>query len=171
MAAHIPVWVYFIFVALVALGWRQARTRIVPVGVVSGVALGMLGLSLYGVIAAFGARPAPLVAWALGMAVSIGFGRGVLGPRGLVAHSASRVQVPGSWLPLVLMMAIFIAKFALGFAIGMRLPVIAAPWFVVGASFVFGVLSGAFAARAVVVQQFMRGLRCAPVAAVVQAGV
>lgn len=164
MAAHIPVWVYFIVVALVALGWRQARTRAVPVGMVTGIALGMLGLSLYGVIAAFGARPAPLAAWSLGMAVSVVFGRSVLGPRGLVALSASRVQVPGSWLPGVLMMGIFAAKFVLGFAKGVGSPLVAAPGFVAGASFVFGLLSGAFTARAVVVHQFMRDAQRAPVA-------
>jgi hypothetical protein len=161
MISNIPVWVFFIFASLVFIGYRQTRTREVGVGVVAVLALSMFGLSLYGVIAAFGANTVALGAWALGVATSVTFGRGVFGPRGLVALSAARVQVPGSWLPLALMMGIFAAKFVLGFATGVGSPIVKQLWFMAGASAVFGLLSGAFTARALVVHAFAREARSA----------
>lgn len=161
MAAQIPVWVFFIFAALVFVGYRQSRTREVGVGMVAVLALSMFGLSLYGVIAAFGAYALALGAWALGLASSVALGRGVFGPRGLVALAASQVRVPGSWLPLALMMGIFAAKFVLGFATGIGSPMVTQPWFMVCASGVFGLLSGAFTARALVVHAFAREARSA----------
>jgi hypothetical protein len=162
MFSKIPVWVFFVFAVLVFFGLRQARTRQVAPSVLSGLALGMFGLSLYGVIAAFGTQVAPLAAWALGMATSVLFGRGLVGPRGLVRVSPSRVEVPGSWLPLALMMGIFSAKFALGMATGLGLPVVRETWFVLAASGVFGLLSGTFTARALVVRSFMHAGGVAP---------
>jgi hypothetical protein len=159
MISKIPVWVFFIFAALVFVGYRQTRTRQVAPTMLVVLALSMLGLSSYGVIAAFGANAAPLAAWALGIATSVTFGRGVFGPRGLVQVSPARVQVPGSWLPLALMMGIFVAKFVLGFATGIGSPVVTQPGFVAGASAMFGLLSGAFSARAWVVHTFVSSAR------------
>jgi hypothetical protein len=59
-------------------------------------------------------------------------------------------------LPLALMMGIFSAKFALGFATAMGAPIVGNPWFAAVASATFGLLSGAFTARALVVQRFVR---------------
>ncbi len=156
MFSRIPVWVFFLFAALVFAGYRQTRTRQVAPALIFGLAAAMFGLSLYGVVAAFGAKLAPLTAWAIGLAASVALGRGFFGPRGLVQVSSARVQIPGSWLPLALMMGIFSAKFALGFATGVGSPVVGEPWFVAAASLVFGSLSGAFTARAWVVWSFMR---------------
>jgi hypothetical protein len=155
MVSHIPVWVFAVFGALVVLGIRQSRTRLVAPDTLVVVALAMFGLSLYGVIAAFGVNLAPLLAWALGISASASFGRRLLGPRGLERMSSS-VVIPGSWLPMGLLMAIFAAKFVLGFASAVRHPVVTEPWFIVAASFTFGILSGAFVARALVVRAFVR---------------
>ena len=164
MLSRIPVWVFFLFAALVFFGLRQTRTRQVAPALLSGLAAAMFGLSLYGVVAAFGLQAAPLAVWALGIATSVMFGRGLVGPRGLELVSASRVQVPGSWLPLALMMGIFSAKFALGMATGLRLPIVHETWFVLAASGLFGLLSGAFTARALVVRSFMPAAGFAPAA-------
>lgn len=155
IAAHIPPWVYAIFAGLLFLGVRQSRTRLVAPHTASIVALSMLALSLYGVVAAFGAHALPLAAWTLGVGLSATFGRGLFGPRGL-QRAESAVRMPGSWLPLALMMAIFAAKFGLGFATAVHHPVISQPWFPVLGSLVFGLLSGAFTARALAVMAFVR---------------
>ena len=154
MLAHIPVWVFAIFFGLLALGWRHSRPRSVAPRALVGLAVGMAGLSLYGVLAAFGGAWPVMLTWAIGMAVSVGLGRGVLGPRGMVREAKGRVHLPGSWLPLAMLMGIFVAKFALGFAAAMGAGVISQPGFVLSASAVFGLLSGGFAARAWTVQRF-----------------
>ena len=66
------------------------------------------------------------------------------------------MRLPGSWLPLALMVGIFVAKFALGFATGADAPVVHEAWFIAVVSAVLGMFSGAFAARAVAVQRFVR---------------
>lgn len=157
MVSHIPVWVFAVLGALIYLGMRQSRERLVAPGTLAIVAFVMLGLSLYGVAAAFGVGTAPLLAWALGVSASAWLGRGVVGPRRLERVSSSSVRIPGSWLPLGVMLAIFAVKFFLGFAAAVHLPVVAEPGFVVAASFTFGLLSGVFAARALVVRAFARG--------------
>ena len=155
MHAQIPLWVFAIFAGLLFLGIRQSRTRLVAPQTASIVALAMLSLSLYGVVAAFGVAAMPLAAWALGVGVCAAFGRSLFGPRGL-QRAESAVRMPGSWLPLALMMGIFLAKFLLGFATATHHPVISQSWFPVVASLAFGLLSGAFTARALAVVAFVR---------------
>jgi hypothetical protein len=155
MLSHIPLWVPAILLALLLLGYRLSRTRRVAPSQVVTLALAMLLLSLYGVVAAFGAGPEPLLSWALGIAAALALGVRAFGPRGL-DWVAGAVQVPGSWLPLGLMLGIFTGKFILGFATGIGSPIVATPWFIASASLVFGLLSGGFVARALAVHRFAR---------------
>lgn len=155
MSAHLPAWPFAILAVLIALGYRQSRDRVVQPATLVKLAVGMLALSLYGVTAAFGAHLVPVLAWAAGFAASVLLGDAAFAPRGL-AREGVAVRVRGSWLPLGLMLGIFAAKFALGFATGVGAPVLEQVWFIAAMSAVFGLFSGAFAARAVAVQRFIR---------------
>lgn len=155
MLSHIPPWVFGVLLLLVLLGYRQSRDRLVTPVYMAGIALAMLGMSLYGVVAAFGPNLAPLLAWAAGVTAVAGLGRSVVGPRGMQA-TPTAVRVPGSWLPAGLMLGIFTAKFGLGLATALGAPLIRQPGFVLAAGLVFGAFSGAFAARALVVYRFAR---------------
>ena len=44
MISHIPVWVFFVLFALLSLGYRLSRTRLVRPGTVALIAFGMLFL-------------------------------------------------------------------------------------------------------------------------------
>ena len=102
MTNSIPLWPFAILAGLVALGWRQSRDRVVQPGTLAKVAVAMLVLSLYGVMAAFGVGLVPVLAWAAGFAAAAWVGAPVFAPRGLSREGGS-VRVPGSWLPLALM--------------------------------------------------------------------
>jgi hypothetical protein len=154
-AAAIPAWVFFVFFGLLAIGYRQSLPRRIKPQRMAAIAVAMFALSLYGVISAFGALPLPLFAWSLGIAISVALGDAVFGPHGL-RQVDNTVEVPGSWWPLALMMGIFAAKFVLGFATGVRSPIVHDIWFIAAASLAFGVLSGGFTARALVVHRFVR---------------
>jgi hypothetical protein len=160
MISHIPVWVFFILFGLLALGYRLSRTRLVRPGSVALIAFAMLVFSLYGVTSAFGVDALPLAAWAGGIAAAIVLGSQEIGSRGL-SREGERVRVAGSWWPMLLLMAIFAIKFALGFARGVGSPVVEAAWCVGAASAVFGLLSGSFAARALAVHRFADAARAA----------
>lgn len=147
MWSHIPVWVFAILLGLIAIGLRQTRTRVVKPAVLVSVATGLLVYSARGVTSAFGVQPAALLAWATGLALALGLLMRWVAPQGLVRQGQA-VQVPGSWLPMALLLSIFLAKFALGMANGLGASFVQATWFVVLSSAVFGLLSGSFAARA-----------------------
>ncbi|TDM05914.1 MAG: tat pathway signal sequence [Ideonella sp. MAG2] len=153
MWGHIPVWVFAVLLGLIAIGWRQTRTRTVKPSVLIGVGAGLLVYSAWGVISAFGLQPAPLLAWGVGLALALGLLARWVAPQGLVLQGHA-VQVPGSWLPMGILLSIFLAKFALGMATGLGAPFVHALWFMVLASLVFGLLSGTFAARAWAVHRF-----------------
>ena len=161
MLAAIPVWVPAIFLGLLALGYRQSLTRSVrPVALVAS-ALAMLGLSLFGVVSAFGAQLLPLLMWAAGVMAALSIGRPLLAAQGLRVVG-DRVLVPGSWVPMALLLGIFAAKFLLGFAAGVHAPVLQQAWFAAAMSLLLGALSGGLGARAWAVQRCARGAGHAP---------
>lgn len=157
MTHTLPLWPFAILAGLVALGYRQSQDRVVRPATLARVAAVMLALSLYGVMAGFGASPLPVLAWAVGFGGAVLLGGPVFAPRQL-AREGEAVRVAGSWLPLGLMLGIFMAKFALGFATGIGAPFVHQAWFVALMSAVLGMFSGAFAARAVAVHRFVRAM-------------
>jgi hypothetical protein len=58
------------------------------------------------------------------------------------------VRLPGSWLPMALLLGIFLTRFALGMATGMGSPLLHQAAFIATVSAALGLFSGAFAARA-----------------------
>lgn len=155
MNAHLPVWPFIILGVLLTLGYRQSLDRVVKPTTLATVALVMLGISLAGVTAAFGTGLVPVLAWATGLAAAAVLGGPALAPRGL-AREGDAVRLPGSWVPLGLMLGIFMTKFGLGFAAGVAAPVLHNAWFGAVMSLLLGLFSGGFAARAVAVHRFAR---------------
>jgi hypothetical protein len=156
MLSHIPVWVFAVFALLIALGIWQSRPRTVSPAAPALLAAGFLLYSLYGVISSFGASAACLLPWALAVLSCVLAGSRAFGPTDLTrVPGTTKVRIPGSWLPLGLMLGIFVAKFAVGFVAGARLSVGTQAWFAPAVSFVLGALSGGFASRAVTIRRYI----------------
>jgi hypothetical protein len=146
-----PAWVWAVFIALLAFGLLQARDRRVPrilVFVLPGI---MVPLSLYAVEAAFGLAPAPLIAWGIGIASAVAINQMVFqSPTGVRYISPeNKFELRGSWLPLVLMMTIFCARFVLGVTRVMNPALIGNSTFIVTVSAILGLCSGMFLARSI----------------------
>lgn len=156
MLAFIPLWVPAVLLGLLALGWRLSRTRTVRPAALVAIALAMFGFSLFGVASAFGVDPLALLVWVAAYTAAAIGGARLVSSAGM-ARVGALVRVPGSWLPMVLLVGIFAAKFVLGFAAGVRSPVLHDPAFVLAMSAMLGLLSGGFGARAVAVHRFARG--------------
>lgn len=154
-AASIPVWVPAVLLGLLALGWRLSRTRTVRPAVLVAIAVAMFGFSLAGVASAFGVDLPALLVWVAAYAAAAIGGARLVSPAGM-ARVGALVRVPGSWLPMGLLIGIFAAKFVLGFAAGVHAPVLHAPAFVLAMSAALGLLGGGFGARAVAVHRFVR---------------
>lgn len=157
MLAHVPTWVYGLFALLLALGLLFTRARAVHPVVPTLMAMGFGCYSLYGVISSFGASPATVASWATGMAVSAFLVRPHFGPRELsLVPGSPKILVPGSWLPLALMMGIFAVKFFVGVVRGARLPVGTEVWFAPAVCLTLGLLSGGFTARGLNVRRYVQ---------------
>jgi len=146
---HTPIWLFALFGLLVALGLRQTAPSRIHVARLVALPVAMSFLSLYGLLQSFAFQWLPIAAWAVVFASVIAIARS-RGPRTDVQYSieSRSFSVPGSWLPLALMMTIFLIKYATSVLLAID-PSIArsiAPVASIGA--VCGLSSGCFAARA-----------------------
>lgn len=147
--SNTPPWVYGLFVLLLVFGLMQTRTRSVRRVPALLLPAGMVALSLAGIQSSFGLRPAPLASWALALAASAWVGPALFRDQRVAYHKEARAyQVPGSWWPLLIIMAIFFAKYVYAVMQALNVGAITAPAFIVALPAVYGLLSGYFAARA-----------------------
>lgn len=157
MLSHIPVWVFAVLILLLAIGYRQSHPRDLAPRMVLLIAIAMSAYSLLGLVSTFGAAPAPIVGWAAGQGLAVTLGRRLLVPPGIsFVPAARKVHVPGSWIPMLLVIGIFCVRFALGFAAGVGAPVQPESALATGLALMLGLLSGGFAARALAVQRVAR---------------
>lgn len=157
--SNVPAWPFAVLVVLVAFGLWQRRTREVSWWAPAAVAAAFVAYSIYGVVSSFGIGAGPLLAWAVGLTLALVAVPRVFAPVGLVQASGQhRILVPGSWLPLTLMLGIFLVKFAVGFVAGARLAIGGSAWFPLAIAAALGILSGGFAARALAVFRFAHHL-------------
>lgn len=148
--SHTPAWVWLLLAALVALGLTQARASRPSLARTMVMPLAMLSLSLAGVATTFPAKAAAIGAWAAGLALALGLGRALVAARG-AAWDAQRRQfaVPGSWLPLGLILTLFMLKYGVGVTLVMQPQLLQSLPFEAAISAAYGLFSGLFLARAI----------------------
>lgn len=145
---HTPTWVFALFAALVALGLSQMRTREVPLSRAAILPLVMVLLSLMGTLIAFPGSFWALTSWAAVLALTTWLLSLKPMASGTVFHATSkRFTLPGSAVPLALMMGIFFTKYAVGASMGMNAELAHLPAFAIAASATYGLFSGAFLSR------------------------
>jgi hypothetical protein len=146
---HTPVWVWVVFAAILLLGLQQTRTRDVSTARATILPVVMIVLSLSGVLGAFAHVPLAWVAWAVGVGSSL-----LLASKAVAVRGASRstqpghLQIPGSFVPVILILAVFITKYTAGIALAMNPSLAANTGVAVALSLVYGAFSGLFWARA-----------------------
>jgi len=146
---HTPAWVFVLFVLLLVLGFLQTRTRAVPLPRLALLPLAMLGLSVYGIVSGFGAHPLPLACWAAALAAVVAANFALRFSRRVFrSPTGGSFTVPGSWVPLALMMAIFFTRYAVAVALARDAALAAVPGFAAAAGLAYGAFSGVFVARA-----------------------
>ena len=144
-----PIWVWAILILLLWVGLKQTLPRNVSLRRITVLPLVMVGLSLAGVFSAFGSSMNALLAWGAGAAIAAA----VVMQRNLPQATqyngwTQQFQLPGSWTPLVLMMGIFITKYAAGVALAMQPDLAGNALFSQSVGALYGGFSGVFAARA-----------------------
>lgn len=147
--SNTPAWVFVLFFVLLVFGFMQTRTRNVRKMPALLLPAGMIALSLAGINSSFGLEVVPLVSWGIALAIATSIGYALFRDR-RVQYNATTQQffIPGSWVPLAVIMAIFFAKYVYAVMQALNATIISAPVFVVALSAIYGLLSGYFAARA-----------------------
>ena len=145
---HTPLRVWLILAGLVALGLSQARTRELSLLRVTVLPVVLLALSLAGAMNSFGMLPLALIAWTVGLSAALALPkRAVATPGAMWSAAAGRLHVPGSWLPLVLIVGSFAIKYVAGAGLAVQ-PALASNAVFAGlCSLGFGAFTGLFLAR------------------------
>lgn len=147
---HTPLWVYGLFIVLVAFGLQQTRSRNVNGVLAYFLPVGMIALSLAGINSSFGIKPAPLAMWAIGLLIVtvIGFKR-FRDDRVKFTRSSRSFFIPGSWTPFFVIMAIFFTKYVFAVMHAFDAEIVTTKAFVAALSLAYGCFSGYFSSRAV----------------------
>jgi len=148
IVVHTPKWVWALLILLIAAGLAQLRARRISVPRATLLPALLLVLSMLGVIG--GLHGVALSVWATTLAAALVFGQGLAAPRGASWSGATReLHVPGSALPLALIMGLFATKYAAGVALAMNPLLASDAAFAALCGAAYGSFSGLFAARAV----------------------
>lgn len=148
---HIPLWVFGLFIGLVALGLLQTRTRQVHKRQLLGAKVSLTVMTLVSVVQLWWPTPwlvIALISWALtGLFMSWALSQSAA-PAGASFNPATqRFTLPGSWWPLALFMAIFACKFVVGMLSAIAPETMYSLQAAIGISAWYGLLSGIVIAR------------------------
>ena len=149
IVSNTPRWVWALLFALMALGASQLFSRVASRARVVRMSLFMTAFSLYGTVSAFGPDLQVLACW-LAAASAVGYSvlRIPLGGDTRYLPERRAFELPGSWVPLALMVGIFLVKYAVGVMMAMHLPVVRAALFGPMLGLLYGAFSGVFLGRA-----------------------
>lgn len=145
---HTPLWVWGLLVALLALGASQLRARSVsrPRLLVLPAVLTLLGLA--STAHSFSPVAPALAAWALAFAAGVTLGQRLPTPSGARWDAAGRrLQLPGSALPLALIVAIFTLRYVGGVSLALHPQWSASPTAALPMAAAYGAIAGTFAGR------------------------
>jgi len=146
--AHTPRWVFAVFALLVWIGSKQLLAGRVSLTRVTIVPIAMAGLSVYGVLSAFGDSPMALAGWAVAAAVAVALVLRRPLPAATRYDAATRsFHVAGSAVPLALMMGIFLTKYVVGVQIALHPELAHHHNFALAIGTLYGAFSGIFTGR------------------------
>ena len=145
---HTPTWVFILLAALIAFGLLQTRKRTVKKPMAYVLPLAMVVFSLSGVQSGLGLTPVTVLAWLAGLLLVAWWAQRAFRKSGIRFDPLrNSFEVPGSWMPLVVILGIFLAKYAIAVihAITTSPP---GTGTAAGLSLLLGAFSGYFVARA-----------------------
>jgi len=156
-----PLWVGGLLAFLLGLGLSATRQRHMTLPRLVLLPLALLGLALWGVQSAFAASGrlgALLAVWALGHAAMLALVPRLPVPAGTRYDAARRsFQLPGSWVPMALILAVFLMKYGIGVQLAMAPELAHQAGFAYTVSTLYGLLSGLFGARTLRLLRLVRG--------------
>ncbi len=141
IVSRTPAWVWLLLAFLIWLGYSQSKDRQASLLRTFATPVAMVGLSLYGMLSVFGAAPLVWALWLFSCSIFISLMLWLPTASGYQYDAMQRrFQMPGSWIPMVVILCIFITKYAVSISLTI------APSLVLGHTFttVIPILYGAF---------------------------
>lgn len=155
IVSRTPTWVWGLLAALLVLGASQLFHRRASLLRVSVMPIAMTAFSVYGMVSAFGATPRSATAMALWLAAAatttgLALWWRLAAPTGTRYDAANRrFELPGSAVPMALIVGIFLVKYGVGIEVAMQPTLPQDSSFAIGVALLYGAFNGIFVARAV----------------------
>jgi hypothetical protein len=147
-----PGWVWALLAGLVALGVTQLRDRTASLVRVSVMPVAMTAFAVWGLSGAFGSSPMfgyAMLAWMLVAALVFAAIGVTSAPRGTTYDPAGRTFfLPGSWVPLALILAIFLTRYVVNVDIAMQPSLKGDGEYTIFVAGLYGLSTGIFVGRA-----------------------
>lgn len=146
---HTPLWVFGLFFGLTYIGHLQSKTRLVSRHRLAFLPIALLCLSFLGVWSSFGPNLTAFVSWTCALLAVVTFSLALAPPHSVSYSPESKLfTVPGSWVPLALMMCIFFTKYAVAVARALNPGSSNSIALIAIICTIYGLCSGIFLARA-----------------------
>lgn len=145
----IPVFVWPLFAILLLGGLRARKTNVVPLAVLVLVPSIFFGWSLFSFFGKYATGPLAILFWllCLGTGFFIGFSH-MQRLKLQFDKKKKKVEMPGSWIPLILSMSIFTSRFSIGMMSSM-LPHLNGSILFLGLELFSTIILGIFAGRGI----------------------
>lgn len=146
---HTPVWIFFLFTFLIIVGWIQTKPRNINLSRLLIIPTVMILLSIIGVLASFGMNIMSMAFWLTGVVAAITLHWIFKYPGQVTYNKDTKIfSIPGSWIPLALMMLIFFTKYFIGASIAIHPEIKTISSFIIISCLILGFASGSFFSRA-----------------------
>ena len=139
--SHTPLWVWPLILYGLFVGWNRSRARIVAPQRLFIMPALITGLALYNLVSS-GISASGLLGFACGAVAGALTGMAVARRRPARMLADGRLALQGDWVPLVLVVAIVVIRYARGVALGLDPALTQVPGFILASA----LLSGFFAA-------------------------
>lgn len=154
-----PPWVWALLGGLIALGAIQTRDRVMGLKRLMLIPLTMTAFSIYGTVSAFGGSMTTWMPWLLCCTAVTGLMLRLTNTRPIhYDRENARFTVPGSWLPMAVILSIFCTKYATGVLLALRPSLAQDLSFAMSLSLLYGAFSGFFIGRTIAIARKARAL-------------
>lgn len=147
-----PGWVWGLLAGLIVLGASQLRDYSPSLARVSVMPAAMTAFAIWGMTGAFGRSPAfgyAMLAWMLVAAIVFAAVAMTSPPEGTTYDPAARTFfLKGSWVPLALIVAVFLTRYVVNVDIAMQPSLVRDGAYTVIVGGIYGISTGLFVGRA-----------------------
>ncbi|WP_171026199.1 DUF6622 family protein [Mesorhizobium comanense] len=146
--SHTPLWVWPLIAYGLFVGWSRTRDRVVSPWRLLVLPVLITGLAFHNFVVS-GIAMAGLAGAACGAAAGAFAGAAMARRRPATLLPDGRLALQGDWLPLALIVAIIVMRYAKGIATGVNPTLAQAPTFILGSTIISGFFAATMIARTI----------------------